>query len=176
MAKVSLNKLNLKKVDKIEKIEYNEQGIEIKQYLPIQQKLELLSSVITKATDNSKFFNPGQLSVFFKLEIVQAYTNINFTEKQKEDFCKTFDLLEENGLFLVILNKIPAEELKTLKAWLLESIKSIYEYNNSARAILESLQTDYKNLDFDLTSIQEKIKDPETLQILKEIAPLIDLV
>lgn len=176
MAKISFSKLNLKKVDKIEKIEYNEQGIEIKQYLPIQQKLELLSSVIIKATDNSKFFNPGQLSVFFKLEIVQAYTNINFTEKQKEDFCKTFDLLEENGLFLVILNKIPAEELKTLEAWLFQSVKAIYEYNNSARAILESLQTDYKNLDFDLTSIQEKIKDPETLQILKEIAPLIDLV
>ena len=175
MAKISFSKLNLKKVDKIEQIEYNEQGIEIKQYLPIQQKLELLSSVITKATDNSKFFNPGQLSVFFKLEIVQAYTNINFTEKQKEDFCKTFDLLEENGLFLVILNKIPAEELKTLEAWLLESIKAIYEYNNSARAILESLQTDYKNLDFDVTSLQDKIRDPEVLSLLKEIAPLLDL-
>lgn len=175
MAKISFSKLNLKKVDKIEQIEYNEQWIEIKQYLPIQQKLELLSSVITKATDNSKFFNPGQLSVFFKLEIVQAYTNINFTEKQKEDFCKTFDLLEENGLFLVILNKIPTEELKALEAWLLESIKAIYEYNNSARALLESLKTDYNNLDFDISSLQEKIKDPQSLELLKEIAPLLDL-
>ena len=101
MAKVSFNKLGLKKIEEVATIEHNEQIIEIKQYLPVQQKLELLSKVITQAADSSKFYNPGQLQVFFSLELIQAYTNISFTEKQKEDFCKTFDLLEENGMYFL---------------------------------------------------------------------------
>jgi hypothetical protein len=59
MAKVSFNKLGLKKIEEVATTEYNEQIIEIKQYLPVQQKLELLSKVITQAADSSKFYNPG---------------------------------------------------------------------------------------------------------------------
>lgn len=175
MAKVSFNKLGLKKLEEVVPIEYNEQVIEIKQYLPVQQKLELLSKIISQAADSSKFYNPGQLQVFFNLELIQAYTNISFTEKQKEDFCKTFDLLEENNMISVIVHYIPEYEIKTLQDWLKESIKAIYEYNNSARAILESLQTNYNNLNFDLDAIQDKVRDPETLSLLKEIAPLLNL-
>lgn len=175
MAKVSFNKLGLKKIEEIATTEYNEQIIEIKQYLPVQQKLELLSKVITQAADSSKFYNPGQLQVFFVLELIQAYTNISFTEKQKEDFCKTFDLLAENGIISAIIHYIPEYEIETLRGWLKESIKAIYEYNNSARAILESLQTNYDNLNFDLDTIQDKVRDPETLSLLKEIAPLLNL-
>lgn len=175
MAKVSFNKLGLKKIEEVATTEYNEQIIEIKQYLPVQQKLELLSKVITQAADSSKIYNPGQLQVFFDLELIQAYTNISFTEKQREDFCKTFDLLEENGMISAIIHYIPEHEIETLQVWLKESIKAIYKYNNSARAILESLQASYNNLDFDITSLQDKVRDPETLSLLKEIAPLLNL-
>lgn len=175
MAKIGLTKLGLSKVQDIKTFEFNEQIIEVKQYLPIQEKLELISRVINQSTEESKFYNPGKLSVFFKLEIAYTYTNINFTDKQKEEFCKTFDLLESTGLFGVILDNLPQSELEVLLDWTLESVKSIYEYNNSARAILESLQTNYNNLDFDVTSLQDKIRDPETLSLLKEIAPLLDL-
>lgn len=177
MAKISFNKLGLTK-DSIQPrvLNWNDVDIEIKQYLPIQEKLELLSKVINQATaSDSKIYNPGQLSLFFKLEIIYAYTNISFTDKQKENFTKTFDMLESSGLIKAIMDTIPVTEIDTLTEWLIQSARSVYQYANSARAILESLQTDYNNLNFDIESLQEKIKDPDSLNILKEIAPMLDL-
>ena len=84
MAKVSLTKLGLKVNQEIKTIEFNEQIIEIKQYLPVNDKLELISNVINLAHDENNFSNPVKVSVFTTLEIMYAYTNINFTEKQKE--------------------------------------------------------------------------------------------
>jgi len=46
MAKLSFTKLGLKVNQDIKTIEYNGQNIEIKQYLPIQDKLKLIGDVI----------------------------------------------------------------------------------------------------------------------------------
>jgi hypothetical protein len=81
MAKVSLTKLGLKVNQDIKNIEFNEQIIEVKQYLPVNDKLELISNVINSAHDENNFSNPVKVSVFTTLEIMYAYTNINFTDK-----------------------------------------------------------------------------------------------
>lgn len=175
MAKIGLTKLGLQKQSDIVSIQINDQIIEVKQYLPIQEKLELISRIINASNEESKFYNPGKLSVFFNLEILQTYTNINLTDKQKEEFCKTFDLLASNNIFTQIIEAIPQTEINTLLNWTMESVKSLYEYGNSVRGILESVQNDYSDLDLDITKLQEKIKDPESLDLLKQIAPMLGL-
>lgn len=175
MAKIGLTKLGLQKQSGIVPIQINDQTIEVKQYLPIQEKLELISRIINASNEESKFYNPGKLSVFFNLEILQTYTNINLTDKQKEEFCKTFDLLASNNIFTQVIEAIPQAEINTLLNWTMESVKSLYEYGNSVRGILESVQNDYSDLDLDITKLQEKIKDPESLDLLKQIAPMLGL-
>lgn len=173
MAKISFNKLGLKKQGEMKNFSYGDQIIEIKQYLPIEEKLELLTRVINKAIEQSpNFSNLLQVTVFFSLELVYAYTNIQFTEKQKEDFCKTFNLMNENKLISEILKHIPDSEISFLQEGLDSTLSALYAYRNSARGILESLSTDYNNLNLDIESLQEKIKDPENLQLLKDILPL----
>ena len=73
MAKVSLTKLGLKINQDIKNIEFNEQIIEVKQYLPINEKLELISSVINSAADENNFSNPIKENVFLTLEIISLY-------------------------------------------------------------------------------------------------------
>jgi hypothetical protein len=51
MAKISFTKLGLKVNQEIKTIEYNGQIIEVKQYLPIQDKLQLISDIINQAMD-----------------------------------------------------------------------------------------------------------------------------
>ena len=46
MAKVAFSKLGLKVNQDIKTIEFNGQNIEVKQYLPIQDKLRLISNII----------------------------------------------------------------------------------------------------------------------------------
>ena len=57
MSKVSYGKLKLKQVNENKKLIYNEQEIEVKQYLPIQDKLNLISDAINQAADGNNFVN-----------------------------------------------------------------------------------------------------------------------
>ena len=169
MAKVSLTKLGLKVNQNVKNIEFNEQIIEVKQYLPINEKLELISSVINSAADENNFSNPVKENVFLTLEILYHYTNINFTDKQKEDPVKLYDLVVSSGLVNKITDLIPEEELDEVINGVAQSVKAIYTYRNSILGILESISKDYSNLDLDATEIQEKLANPENMAFLKQV-------
>ena len=169
MAKVSLTKLGLKINQDIKIIEFNEQTIEVKQYLPVNDKLELISNVINSAHDENNFANPVKVSVFTTLEIMYAYTNINFTDKQKEDPTKLYDMLISSGLVSEVINTIPEAEYHEILCGVTDSIDAVYTYRNSVMGILESISADYSNLNFDATEIQKKLADPDNMELLKGI-------
>ena len=169
MAKVSLTKLGLKVNQDIKNIEFNQQIIEVKQYLPINEKLELISSVINSAADENNFSNPVKENVFLTLEILYHYTNINFTDKQKEDPVKLYDLVVSSGLVNKVTDLIPEEELDEVINGVAQSVKAIYTYRNSVLGILESISQDYSNLDLDATEIQQKLADPDNMALLKQV-------
>ena len=52
--------------------------------------------------------------------------------------------------------------------------REITDYNHSALGILKMVRADYGETDFNIASIMENIKDPETLGLMKEILPLAD--
>ena len=169
MAKVSFTKLGLTKNQDVKIVNWNEQSIEVKQYLPIADKLTLISNVLNNAHDENNFSNPVKLKVFAALEIMYAYTNINFTDKQKEDAPKLYDLIVGNDLFAEIVDNIPVDEYRNVMEGILESVNAIYTYRNSVMGILDILKEDYSALDFDATEIQQKLGDPENMQLLRDI-------
>ena len=169
MAKVSFTKLGLKKNEEVGILHINEQDIEVKQYLPINEKLELISSVIDSAADENNFSNPVKENVFLTLEILYHYTNINFTDKQKEDPVKLYDLVVSSGLVNKVTDLIPEEDLDEVINGVAQSIKAIYTYKNSVLGILESISQDYSNLNLDATEIQQKLADPDNMALLKQI-------
>ena len=150
MAKLSFTKLGLAQNKAVQSINYNEQVIEVKQYLPVNEKLELISNVINLSADDNNFANPVKVSVFAVLEIISSYTNISFTEKQKEDPCKLYDLFVGNGLASLIMNAIPTVELAELLTGIEDSVTAIYTYRNSAMGILDIIQSDYDGMNLDV--------------------------
>lgn len=169
MAKIAFTKLGLKPNKEIKTIVWNEQTIEILQYLPVDEKLQLISRIINNSAEDMKFYNVGKVDMFTALEIIYAYTNINFTEKQKEDICKLYDLLVSSGLYSAIMKEIPKAEKEWIEDVVMDSIGNIYNYQNSILGILDSVTQDYSNLNLDAENIQQKIADPENLELLKGI-------
>ena len=169
MAKVSFTKLGLKKKEEIKNITINDQVIEVKQYLPIGDKINIITNVIENSADDNNFANPVKVEVFANLEIMYAYTNISFTDKQKEDPTKLYDLLEENGVIAEVIAAIPENEYALLLGWIDETIEAFYTYRNSVMGIMEQISTDYSNLSLDATAIQQKLADPQNLELLKSI-------
>ena len=168
MAKVSLTKLGLKVNQDVKIVDFNEQDIEVKQYLPVNEKLELISNVINLSHDDNNFANPVKVSIFTTLEIMYAYTNINFTDKQKEDPTKLYDMLISSGLVAAVVNAIPEAEYHEVLCGVSDSIEAVYSYRNSILGILESISADYSQLNFDAEEIQKKLGDPNNMAFLKE--------
>ena len=170
MAKIAFTKLGLKKKDEVKTVNINNNVIEVKQYLPINDKLALISRVINLSHDSSNnFANPVQVEVIGTVEIIMAYTNLSFTEKQKEDYAKLYDLLEENSITKDLISAIPEDEYAFLIDGINESIEAVYKYQNSLLGILDSVAQDYSNLEFDASKIQQELADPQNLELLKGI-------
>lgn len=170
MAKVAFTKLGLKRKDEVKTVNINNNVIEVKQYLPINDKLALISRVINLSHDSSNnFANPVQVEVIGTIEIIAAYTNLSFTEKQKEDYTKLYDLLEENGITKDLIGAIPEDEYAFLIDGINDSVEAVYKYQDSILGILEVISQDYSNLDFDATKIQQQLADPDNLSLLKDV-------
>lgn len=169
MAKIGFTKLSLKRKNEVKTITINNNQIEIKQYLPVNEKLDLIARVINGAHDQNNFPNPIKIEVIGTLEMIMAYTNISFTEKQKEDIPKLYDLLEENGVIKDIISQIPEDEYNFIIDGINKTVDAVYTYNNSILGILEAISKDYSNLDFDATQIQKKMADPENLKLVRDV-------
>ena len=175
--KPTFSKLNLTKdiINEKKTIKINDIEIEVKQYLPINDKLGVIQNVINfvaadELNTGRKFKNPVQLEVVQIFEIIRAYTNLNFTEKQLTDnIDKTYDLLETNDVINDILSAIPAEEYKAISEGIDESVEEYYKYKNSAFGIMEMFSTQYQNINFDVDKLREKLQDDDTFKILPEI-------
>jgi hypothetical protein len=152
---------------------YNKDGKEVwydvKHYLPMKEKMELVSRVINQSVDENGFYNPMRVKLFLVLEVVYAYTNLSFTEKQKEDPFKLYDLLVSTGIFQDIINHIFEGDWEMIQSDIWTTIKNIYDYRNSAMGILDTVSNDYSNLNLDASEIQKKLADPENMELLRNI-------
>ena len=175
MAKVSFTKLNkIKSLEPID-IKIGEETISVVQYLPLEKKLAVMQNIIEQAGNNEEgFYNIVKLTVFYTIEMLRAYTNISFTEKQLEEPQKLYDIIVLNNIWNEVKKAIPQSELTDIWENTCALAREITNYNHSALGILKMARADYGETDFNIASIMESIKDPETLGLMKEILPLAD--
>ena len=169
MAKVAFSKLGLKKTEEVEVIEWNEQKIEVKQYLPIEDKLDMIANIINQSADYNGYYNPARIYIFTILEMIDYYTNISLTEKQKADVFKTFDLFVNSGLSAAIFDKINPYEYNQIKSWVHELINSIYVYKNSVVGIMDTIKEDFNLMDLDTEKLVERLGNKENIEFTNEL-------
>lgn len=170
MAKVAFSKLGLKKKNETVTLKLTDDiEIEVLQYLPINDKLNLIAAVLNGSADENHFPNPVKIEVVGTIEMIKAYTNLSFTEKQLEDVAKLYDLLEENDIANAIMGVIPEAEYEFIIKGIDDTIEAYYKYQNSIYGLLDTISQDYSNLDFDAQKIQKELGDPENLELLKNV-------
>ena len=177
MAKIAFSKFGLKPNTDIKTIEFNGQNIEILQYLPIQKKLGLIGRVISMAhEEDANYSNPVKLRVFTELELVFEYTNISFTDKQKEDLPKLYDTLCSSGLLAVILEALPTSEYTGIVNGVAESTEAIYKYQNSVLGILSILTGDMQDIEnIDIAGMKQALVEIAQSPMLQELIPELGL-
>ena len=169
MAKIGFAKLGLKKQEDIVNVKFFNQDIEIKQYLPIEEKIDFITIVLEASHDQNNFANPLKVMVYTMLQLTEKYTNINFTEKQKENPMKLYDLINSNGLIELILNNVPEKEIKELFDAIEKTIVSVYKYQNSILGIMDTMSSDYQALELDANKIHQTMSEPNNMYFLRQV-------
>lgn len=169
MAKLPFSKLGIKLDTNVASLPWGEYNIEVSKYLPMSEKAEMVSEIINKSSDNNGYYNPLKVKVYLTLEVLYRYTNLSFTEKQKENELKLYDMVIGSGLFSSVVSAIPEEEWKDLQTTVWDTISNIYEYKNSVMGILEAVSGDYENLNFDALQLSQEIGNPENIELLREV-------
>lgn len=141
--------------------------IRVRQYLPIDDKIELINYVVDNSLDNTTgCFSPIRTNVFFSIGVLRQYCGINFGD---ENVSSIYDLLEESGIIDIVMEAIPQDEMKYMEDLLNATTADISRYNNSAAGIIRSMSGDADSLGTSLDDILQKIKNREGLEVLSEI-------
>ena len=172
MAKISLSKLISAKKGEIKTIEIGEHKLEVLTYLPLEKKIEMVNKVVNECIIDTGI-NPIQRDVQTDVAIIEYYTNISLTEKQKEDMLKTYDLLCLNDILEIVKKAIPAQELALVQGWIWMCINVIETFGNSARGILKDITTNYDGAKLNVEELLKDIKDPAMAEFIKNLPNLV---
>ena len=88
------------------------------------------------------YYNPIKIDEFFHLHLIYMYTNINFTEKQKEDEHKLYDSLKSNGLIDAFIEQMNEFDYSELFNMLDDTKRELTEYKHSVSGIIQNIITD----------------------------------
>lgn len=169
MAKIGLTKLGLTSNNEVKTINFNNQEIEVKQYLPIEEKLQLVENVLNASSVDMYFYNQGKIEIYFDIELIKNYTNITFTEKQEAEILRWYDKFVGSGLLEEIKNTIPEKEINFLKEVNEKQIQSVYHYRDSALGIMDAVKNDYSDMELDIDKLTSALKDNEDIGLVKEV-------
>lgn len=117
MSGVSFNSLDLKVNDSVKIIKFGDKEIEVKQYLPIEDKMDLVQIALQQA-ETDFGYNIMLVDMYFYLYIIYFYSNIQFTDEEKENPLKLFDVLESNGIIAAVAAAIPTDEFEDIKEYI----------------------------------------------------------
>lgn len=163
--------LNLDKIsyqDKIdnEEITYEGQTFTVRSWIPMEDKLALIGNIINASIDDNTFYNPARLHIFYVMNMVKEYTDIDFKEM---NIMYAYDLLDVSGLWDIIEKYINENEINFIKRNIKETITNIYAYKNSVLGMVDAMNQKSEDLKVDGEALQKVIGDPENLTLVKQI-------
>lgn len=138
MAKTTYAGMKLKVNTQPKEIDFNGNQFEVLQYLPIEDKYDLVMVTLQKCYEEG-IYNPIKKDMYFHLYLVYMYTDISFTDKQKEDEEKLYNTLESNGVITEVIKNIPEEEYNKLFEYMEELIEEKMRYSLSSAAMISNV-------------------------------------
>ena len=161
---ISYANMKLKVDTSTKNINWKENSIEILNYLPVKSKYELIENTLNSAYDKG-IYNPVKLDKFFHLNLVYSYSNLIFTDEERQDTDKLYDELKSSGFMDKFLQNIDAKEY----AEMLEDIDTIIKAKSGFSGIIKKFVDD---LPANAEAMSEIINnfDPEKYQAVVDFA------
>lgn len=197
---VKLEDLNLQNDNRlaVKTVKFNNVDIDIKQYIGISDKYVLSQSVAYACLEEEgKIVNTIKKEVITVLDIIAAYTNIEFTMPETlPEIYSLFDALvmskdEEQNITLydLVISNIPEKEIKELKYYIDKVLEYVINYNNSVGSLFMQIKNFINSLDGSALELvnelynksigkksDEEIEKEQKDEALEKIQPLTEKV
>ena len=111
--------------------------IAVLQYLPISDKIDLIQIALQKSEENG-IYNEMKLDVYFNLYIIYMYTDLEFTDEEKEDEFKLYDELQSNDIIVSVIGAMDDAEYDCLIDYLKIMKVANNRYRGSAAALIQT--------------------------------------
>lgn len=138
--KISYANMKLKTKTEVNIFDFFGQKIQVLKYLPAQDKYDLLMITLQKSLEGN-IYNEFKLNLYFELNLVYMYTNLSFTDKQREDEFKLYDTLKSNGFFDLFYNAMEDSEFNDLFEQINELKITLEKEHLSTAGIIENVIT-----------------------------------
>lgn len=138
----SFASLKLKQNKEYNIAKFGDVEIKVLKYLPIEDKIDLIDIALNNSREVNGLYNDIKLEQYFNLYIIYFYTDLTFTQKQKENESKLYDLMQGNELIINILGAMEEDEYDFLCNELEQVRKSRETYLTSAAALMQSVIQD----------------------------------
>ena len=122
-------------------IKIKDKEIEVLQYLPIEDKIDLIQIALQKSFENGTY-NELKLDMYFNLYIVYMYTNLEFTDDEKADAYTLYNELQSNDVIVSVIGAIDESEYDNLLDYLKTMQQSYVQYKQSAAALFQTFIQD----------------------------------
>lgn len=132
--------------------------IKVSQYLPIDEKIALIDIALQKSMNNG-MVHPLQLKKYYELGLVYMYTDVIFSDEDRADEAKLYDVLYCSNFINDVIKAIPAREIQTLAEMLKETKIAIEKHKVSVVGIIETL----------INTIENEI--PHIMDMLNNLTP-----
>ena len=139
--KVSYANMKLKTNTAVNTFQFCGQKIEVLKYLPASDKYDLLMITLQKSLEGN-IYNEFKLNLYFELNLVYMYTNISFTEKQREDEFKLYDTLRSNGFFELFYEALDDKEYEELFDQIAELKATMEKSKGSVAGVIANIIED----------------------------------
>ena len=134
--------INLKLNTNIKTFSINpEQEVQVLQYLPIADKNDIIYIALQNAEENG-IYNLLKLRMFFDLYITYLYTDLEFTDEEKDSPAELYDILNSNGIISAIFNNMNPNEVKYLNEILEETLRMRLEYKSTIASVINGFIED----------------------------------
>lgn len=113
----------------------------VKSTIPVSDKIDLIQIALQKAEEDG-IYNQIKLDIYFHLNLLYLYTDIEFSTEDREDEMRLYDILENNGVIVDVISAIGEEEYEGLVNYLEDIKKANLKYKNTAAAVLTRIIQD----------------------------------
>ena len=137
---INFDDLKLSFQDKSKNVIINGQKIEIKQYLPVQDKVNLIQIILQQGLVND-MYDETILEALFYVYTIMYYTDLEFTDEQKKNPLDIYDTLMSNDVLNVILSGIPEDEFIDLMDYFEKQKELNLKYQTSFTFVLNQIAT-----------------------------------